>query len=203
MDYLEKLRQEARVIKSAPFSFAIFLTLGMAGGYGACTWYYSKQISDNKEQISRYQVVLGIKPGSPGALVELNNRELALRAQSIIPKLRDIGTTLENRDKDIQKALKDKKIDNLQAAAEHERAQKEASQMFDGDLALDADNLRNELRRRLTPEAIAHVPRVPGFTNGTVVMPLTEMFRGTGFDVYWVGRLADEIDQMAKLLPPD
>jgi hypothetical protein len=45
---------------------------------------------------------------------------------------------------------------------------------------------------------------VPAFTfyNGTT-LTIVEMFRNIGYDSLFIGGLADEIEQLAKLLPPD
>ena len=103
MDLIERIRQEAREIRRAPFSFVVFLSVGAAAGYFASNFYYAKQISDKDSQIGRYQVVLGIKAGSEGALVELNNEELELRAESIVAKLRGLDSALDARFADIKK----------------------------------------------------------------------------------------------------
>jgi hypothetical protein len=203
MDLLERIRQEAHVIKSAPWSFILFLIVGGSVGYGSSSWYYSKQIGDKEDQIRRYQVVLGIKPGSAGALVELTNEELALKTQSIVAQLRELSATFDEKSKAIQKQVDAKRIDKDQAFEDEQAAMQEVSQDFDSNLASDADNLRNELRKRLDPAAIAHVVRVPAFKaeNGSSV-PVTALFRGSGFDTFFIRGLADEIEEMAKLLPP-
>ena len=63
--------------------------------------YYSSQIGSLREQIAakdgqlnRYRVALGIDPASKGALVELSNQELALKAQATVTKLRELNDLL-------------------------------------------------------------------------------------------------------------
>jgi hypothetical protein len=83
---------------------------------------------------------------------------------------------------------------------------KEVSQDFDRNFASDTYNVEHEVRNRLTPEAMSHVLRVPAFIpNGDPNSRITfsDMMRGSGMDALMIGRLADEIEQMAKLLPPD
>ena len=71
-------------------------------------------------------------------------------------------------------------------------------------IASDTYNVDNELRKRLSPEAVAHIIRVPALVaeNGSHI-PIAALFRGSGMDVFYLQGLANEIEQMAKLLPPD
>jgi hypothetical protein len=206
MDFLERIRQEARVIKSAPFSFIVFLVAGATVGYIGSSWYYSKQIIDKDGQIGRYRVALGIDPASKGALVELNNQELALKAQSTVAELRKLSSRLDARWAEVQKQVDAKKLDGAQAFKAREAFTEEVlqvSQDFDRNLASDTYNLRNELHKRLDSAAIAHIPRVPSFKFLNGAIPLDVMLRNTGADGLFIRQLADEIEQLAKLLPPD
>jgi hypothetical protein len=217
---IEWLRGEKHVIRGAPFSFILFLLIGGLLGKWIATQYYSGQLGAAKEQINtlnaqlkakddelgRYRVVLGISPASPGALVELDNQVLALRAQFIVGKLRERDSALNAKYAEIKGQLDAKKIDQDQANKAHIAALKEASQDFDNNLASDTYNVENELRTRLDASALSHIIN-PGFVaNGDPYTRITfpQMFRGLGFfEIAWLNRLADEIDQMAKLLPPD
>src|SRR5262249_31154781 len=104
-----------------------------------------------------------------------------------------------------------KKISEKQADNARLDAVQEVSRDFDANLATDAYNVENELRTRLGPDALSHVIMVPGFVlkdaNGAVNprsrITFPQLMRGNAFDAMWLGRLADEIDQMANLLPPD
>ncbi len=221
------VQKEWRELKEAPFSFIMLAVLCLGVGFSGGMLYYSSQIASLHEQInskdaqlgtkddelkakdgqiSRYQVVLGIKPGSAGALVELNNQELALKAQSIVAKLREYNSVLEAKGAAIKGQLADKKVDKDQASKADLAAIREVSQDFDSSLASDTYNVENELRSRLGPSALSHVIMVPGFIadhNPRTRITFPDMMRGSGFDAMWLGRMADEIEQMAKLLPPD
>jgi hypothetical protein len=78
---------------------------------------------------------------------------------------------------------------------------------YDNSLASDTYNVENELRTGLDSNALSHVIMVPGFIAGgnpRTRITFPQMFRGMGgFEIAWLNRLADEIDQMARLLPPD
>jgi hypothetical protein len=169
MDILEPIKKEGRVIKSAPFSFVVFLVIGGTVGYWIATQYYSGQLAAVKEQINtkdaqlkakddeinRYRVVLGISPASQGALVALNNQELALRAQFIAAKLREYDSVLNGKYADIKNQLDAKKISQDQANKAHIAALKEVAQDYDNNLASDTYNVENELRTRLDPSALS------------------------------------------------
>jgi hypothetical protein len=209
MEILEKIKQEARVIKSAPFSFLLFIVVGGSLGYAASQWYYSKQIADingqlnaKDGQINRYRVALGIDRASKGALVELNNQELALKALAVAAELREFNAALDAKSEAMQKQADANKTKPEQALKDKIAAMKEAAQSFDSNLASDAYNVDNELRRRLDPKAIAHIVRVPALIgeDGTRI-PVTAFFRGEMIDLFYIRLLADEIEQMAKLLP--
>jgi hypothetical protein len=205
------LKKEWGNLRKAPFAFVMLSALCLSVGFGGGMLYYSSQVGSLREQISakdgqlgRYRVALGIDPASKGALVELNNEELALKAQASVAKLRKLSSVLKPRFEGIQKQLDAGKINQDQALTEKLAAMQEAAQDFEGNLASDAHNVDNELRRRLDPKAIAHVVRVPGFidSEGTR-LPFTEILKGSGIDTFYIPGLADEIEQMAKLLPPD
>jgi hypothetical protein len=137
---------------------------------------------------------LGITPASAGALVELNNQELALRAEFIVGKLREYDSVLNAKYADIKTQLDTKKITKDQANKAHIAAMKEVSQDFDNHSASDTYNVENELRTRLDPSALSHVIMVPGFIAGgnpRTRITFPQMFRGMGgFEVAWLNRLA-------------
>ena len=95
------LEKEWDVLKKAPFVFITLSVLCLSVGYAIGMLYFDSQVASLHEelnakdgQIGRYRVALGIDPGSSGALVELNNQELALRAQTIVLKLREMNRDL-------------------------------------------------------------------------------------------------------------
>ena len=216
---LEKLfnhiKENWAVFMTAKAAFLTLAALGSGAGFGLGMLYYSSQVGSLHEQIntkdaqlkakdgelngkdsqiSRYQVVLGIKPGSEGALVELNNQELALKAQSIVGKLREYSSMLEAKGAAINSQLAAKKINREQASEAHFAAIREVSQNFDSYLASDTYNVENELRYRLDPSALSHVIMVPGFIadhNPRTRITFPDIMRSSGFDAMWLGRLAD------------
>jgi hypothetical protein len=208
MEMLEKLKEQAHIIKTAPYAFILFLMAGGGVAYFLSNEHFSGEISAlraaigaKESEISRYRVALGIDPASQGALVELNDQELALRAQSIVSKLRELASALDFKLEQIQEQARAGKIRKERVGEEKFRVEKEVAQDFDSNLASDAHNIDNELRRRLDPKAIDHIVRVPGLISSGTRIPLTELFRGSGFDTFWFRGLANEIEQMAKLLP--
>ena len=209
----EFIQKEWGNLMKAPTAFVMLAVLSLGLGYGGGMLYYASQMGSLHEQLSakdgqlgRYRVALGIDPASRGALVELNNQELALKAQSIVLGLRQFGLELEEKCKAIDKRANSGELDKGKVGDEKMAAMKEISGDFDRNLASDTYNVENEVRKRLSPEAMAHVLRVPAFVIGGDLnsrVTMADMARGSGFDAMMLGRLADEIEQMAKLLPPD
>lgn len=191
------------MLTKAPVSFVSLALVFFSAGIGVGLWHYSERLDTKDGEIHRYRVALGIDEASRGALVELNNQELALKAQSIVVKLRQLSSALAQKSDEIQKRTNSGEIDKTQAFKEQMAAMKEVSQDFDSSLASDAYNVENELRKRLDPVAISHVVRVPALVADGSRVTVPDLFRGSGFDSVYIGGLADEIEQMAKLLPPD
>ncbi len=72
--------------------------------------------------------------------------------------------------------------------------------------ASDTYNVENELRKRMDSSALAHIVRVPAFISDNDPasrVTFSELMRGSGVDAFMIGRFADEMEEMAKLLPPD
>jgi hypothetical protein len=225
--FLNHIGTNWSVFMTAKAAFLTLTALGLAAGFGLGTMYYNSQIaslhehintkdaqlkakdselSTKDDQLRRYQVVLGIKSGSAGALVELNNQELALKAQSIVAQLRRHTTSLERQTAAVNEQLAAKKLNKDQASKANLAAIREVSQDFDNNLASDTYNVENELRSRLDPSALSHLIMVPGFVydhNPRTRITFPNLMRGSGFDAMYLGKLADEIEQMAHLLPPD
>ena len=84
MGLWEYIRSELRVLKGAPVSFVGLVILSVSAGIGIGSWHYGERLDTKDGEIHRYRVALGIDKASAGALVELNNQELALKAQYIV-----------------------------------------------------------------------------------------------------------------------
>jgi hypothetical protein len=102
-DILEYLKKEWGALTKAPFSFIGLASVLLIGGIALGQWHYSELLNEKDGQIGRYRVALGIDPGSAGALVELDNQELALRAKSITQLLREFQSALTLKPDEIQK----------------------------------------------------------------------------------------------------
>ena len=103
----------------------------------------------------------------------------------------------------LNKQVKDGKLKKGQVRDQWMQIMKETSEAFDEDLASDALNIENELRKRMTPEAMSHVVRVPAFVAGDSRVTFLGLMRGSPTEIWMVNGLANEIEQMYKLLPPD
>jgi hypothetical protein len=121
------------------------------------------------------------------------------------PNLRELDSELDAKLKVVQQSQASGEIQQEQAFKDMMAARQEISQNFDKSLASDADNVQNELRGRLSPEVLNHIVRVPAFVEipGGSRLTLSEMMRGSGFDTPYIHGLANEIEEMAKMLPSD
>jgi hypothetical protein len=207
---LEHIKGEWEVLSKAPLTFILLLAIGILSGVGIGEWRDSGQMASLREQvnqangrISRYRVALGIDRPSQSALVELNNQELALKAQSIVFQLRGLYRALNEKTEMLNKQVKDGKLKKDQVGEQWMQIMKETSEAFDENLASDALNIENELRKRMTPEAMSHVVRVPAFVAGDSRVTFLGLMRGSWMEIWMVNGLANEIEQMYKLLPPD
>lgn len=127
-----------------------------------------------------------------------------MKAQSIVAELRKYSFALDEKEKVRRSLLDAKKIDKKQAFDQAMADLQVVSNAFDSNLASDTYNVENELRKRMDPAAIAHIPRVPAlvFPGGTRVT-FPALMRNSGLDADFIRPLTDEIEQMADLLPPD
>jgi hypothetical protein len=202
MQVFEYVKQEWVVLKGAPLSFVGLAAVFFVAGISIGAWHYSERLDTKDGEIHRYRVAMGIDAASQGALVELSNQELELKAQFTVSKLRALHAELNNRLAAIQTKADEKKITQAQLGKDQWTVRQEVAQDFDSNLASDAHNVDEELRRRLDPKAIAHVVRVPALVSADGSrIPITALFKGDGPDTFFIIGLADEIEQMAKLLP--
>jgi hypothetical protein len=200
---LELIEKERDVFKQAPFTFGILLFLGLGAGWVAAGQYYHDRLDTKDGEIHRYRLALGIDKATGGALIELNNQELAAYAQNVVQKLRGFNQDVANRMTGVEKEVKDKKLPPKEAAQLRADNVNAASRMYDAGLASDALSVERELRKRINPADLATVVGViPGFVTGDGTrISMLELMRGTGDEVFYVDKMADEIDQMSKLLP--
>ncbi len=210
---LEFIKKEWSVLKQAPFSFAalVLVTLGMT--YEAVSWHYSGQISSLKEQISdkdgqihRYRVVLGIDKQSEGVLIELSNEELKATSLSTAVRLREMCFSARDKQNEVKAECDSGRIDKKACGERTLTTIEQASDEFDRRLRSDTFLIDSELRRRLGPKAVAAIVGIaPSFVtkDGTRINIFGVVPGGSGFEAAFLCVLADGIEQMAKLLPPD
>jgi hypothetical protein len=198
------------VIRPVFGTFLTIMLLMLGGGIAIGSWYYSGRIDTMKEelagaqgQVVRYRVALGIDKASAGALVELNNQELALKTESIVAKLREFSHDLQFKEAELQKLVDSGKIKKSDMPRENMRVMTEVSQAFDENLASDALNVDNELRKRMTPEALSHVVRAPAFVAGGSRVTFLGLMRDSPMASMMIPAIANEMEQMYKLLPLD
>lgn len=178
----------------------------LATGVTAARWYDSDKLQDKDAQLNRYRVALGIMPGSPNALVELTNAELRGKALIVSSRVREKCSLVEKGSAKIQALRDGKKIDEAGAFQQNMALLKEVSDEYHRDVRSDALNVQNELLRRLDPKSAAAVVRTPIFAveaTGTPIGIQSVMPSGLGMDAGFLCEFADELQQLAKLLPED
>lgn len=198
---IEHIQKEWAVLKGAPISFVVLAVLCLLAGIGIGSWHYGERLEEQAGQISRYRIALGIDKGGPNALAELNNTELQAKALGIASKVRDMCFSFQKRSDQLGPPTADKK-------AAKERFDKglalmnEVGQEFDHDLKSDFLNVNNELLRRLDRKAVASVIRGPIFTDAETGTPIGMPSLMSGqFEAPFLCTYADQMEQMAKLLP--
>lgn len=194
------------MLRKAPISFAGLSILGIALGFGLAHTFLSTQITTKDGEISRYRIALGIDTASKGNLIELNNQELSAKASNTAAKLRDICFTLRKRSDELKNLFDTGKISKKDLANRQTALDKDIGEDFARNLRADAFNVDNELRRRLKPEVVSTIIGIsPTVTSndGARIDMLQLLPAGYGMDAQWTCVLADGIEQMAKLLPPD
>jgi hypothetical protein len=211
----EYIKTEWSVLKNAPFTFVTLSVLWLGAGIGVGMFYYGgqiallhEQIESKTEEIGRYRVALGVDPTSKGILVELTNQELKAKSATVVLNLRAFCSELHRKGDEIQAELNAKKMDEKAAYDQKPAFDKRLSDNFVTGFRADTFNVDNELRRRLGPAAVNSIVGVsPSLVadNGAPLDILTITISGSspGFMVEFTCTLADSIEQMAKLLPPN
>jgi hypothetical protein len=213
---LEHILREWSVLKGAPASFIILVALSISAGLGIGAWHYSGRISEMETQVSttngeihRYKVALGLEAASRGNLIELTNDELRVRALSTAAKLREVCTSLRERDEAAAKAEAKAvhKLDQKEKFLRGVARMKSASDEIDRTVRTDTALIDNELRRRLSPKAIATIVGLsPSMYDAATGSPIDILAlvtsTGGGFSTSMCV-LSNGIEQMAKILPSD
>jgi hypothetical protein len=203
MSLWEYIKAEYAVLRGAPVSFVGLVVVSIASGVAIGHWHFSERLETKDGEIHRYRVALGIDEASQGALVELNNQELGLKAQSIVASLRELNREWIARANSIEEDAKSGKITQDEANKQKFQAMDDASRNFNENLASDALNVEAELRKRLSPAAMSQVVRVPAFVAGGSRVTFLGLMRGSRMSASFIPAFADEMEQMAKLLPSD
>jgi hypothetical protein len=214
-DLLDRLRREWENVVRAPWSFVTVTIVAFALAYLAAIGYYSSVVASLREQnnaqsgeISRLRVAMGIDATSKGALVELTNEELKGKSRTVILDLRQFCSEYQRKYAAIQAELDAKKIDEKAASDQKDAFDKRLSDSFLRNFRADTFNVDNELRRRLGPDSVNSIVGISHSItadNGAQVDLLSVLVSSgsPGFTVGFTCTLADSIEQMAQLLPPD
>ncbi len=201
----EYIRKERAALKRAPLSFAGLAVVCLAAGIGVGRWHYSERLETKDGQIQRYRVALRIDKAGGNALMELTNSELKAKSLNTASNVRDLCQAFEKRMQDIKQPSKGNDAEAKAFEEKRQALMREVSDEYDRNLRADFLNANNELLRRLDSKAVASVIRNrPVFSDadtGTPVGLPSLLPSGTGMEAFWLCQFADEVEQLAKLLP--
>ena len=198
------IRQEWGVLTKAPMAFVGLAVVFFVSGVALARWYDRDKINDKDDQLRRYRVALGIESGSPNALVELTNAELRSKALIVSSRVQALCASFNRQSAEIKALVDTKKIDEKGGFDRQLALMKRTSDEFHHDLRSDALNVQNEMLRRLDPKAAAAVVRFPIFADaatGTPISLASLLPSGLGLDAGALCGFAEELQQLAKLLP--
>jgi hypothetical protein len=199
MDLLDKIRQERKFIQSAPFSFIVCLALGGSVGYVAAHWYYSKQLADLTGLTSRYQIALGLKDPTGGAIAQLTNAELKAMVLRTAGQMRTLYYEFQKRMDDLEHERKSPGMTDVEYQDRNSSLVKELGKSFTMQLRSDASVEDSELRRRL-PASVQQ---------GMVLIAADETRVGFLSEVpdlvvqFYLEHWSTDLEKMAKALPND
>ena len=170
------------------------------------------QVTTRNGEIYRYKVAMGLEIASKGNLIELTNEELRVKSINTASRLGSVCASI--REREISQAETNAKADaKLDKKAKFlrgiERARADSDEI-NRTVRSDTILIDNELRRRLSPKAIASIPGLSpslfssGDTNNeTPIDVLTLATTGSMGSSLVLCALSEGIEQMAKLLPSD
>jgi hypothetical protein len=147
---------------------------------------------------------LGIDKASAGALIELTNEELRAKSLVTASRVRELCIAYGRRKDEIALQVESGKISKKGAWEREQTVAREISDEFDRGLRSDFANLNNELWRRLDPKVAASVvmgPILHDANTGTPIAMSSLPFHAMGIEATLLCTYADQIEQLAKLLP--
>jgi hypothetical protein len=138
-------------------------------------------------------VAIGVDAATPSALIQLTNKELQAKAETVVGRLRSLSERyVYNIASQALPGLDDRAKHDRKEASEREL--RELDEQFRGTLRSDAFNVDFELRRRLGPTAVAGI---------IGVAPSIVADDGTRISILQLYDAMHSIEQMASLLPSD
>jgi hypothetical protein len=206
----EYIKAELVVLKGAPLSVLGLAIAFCLLGVGVGEWHYGERLEAKDEQIHRYRVSLGIDKASSNAMVELTNKELQEKAESLVSKTRSLCDVFHKKDANLEAQLEKRKASEDEHSKEHNALAREYSEQFDRTVRSDFLNVENEILGRLDPKATAAVMKAgPPLSNeatgsrfglSTLLSAVGSEF---GTEAVFLCQTANELEQLSKLLPPD
>jgi hypothetical protein len=207
--FIERLKNEWRVIRQAPFSVFVIMILCSGLAYGVAHFVYNDRLVVRDEMIRRYRIALGIEDATRTSLAVLTNDEFRRKALNLSKKLRDMGQEFESKQKQMDARFKEKERSETEKAEHFTALLKEANltgRRFETEMRVEVLNTLNELHRRIPPGALKTIvlslPTIhtrdskPGQSS---FWEQVDTF-GPEFVAHLLTRIAQDLERLAGLL---
>lgn len=218
MSLREHLKDENYVLKQAPISAIGLLVTGLALGAGAASWYFHDRISeadrrastaveraerlvaDAERERDRYKVAAGLTEPASRALLALTNAELKTRARRSAVAIRTLYEEYRPVQADLQARLERKELTERQYWQLRNVAAQRVSDRFDNEARTEALLVSNELRSRLSAQALEHILTF-FFVPDMQAVIWNTVSRGQHYDPFLLRNFAQGIEDMCSVLP--
>lgn len=200
MSVLEYIRQEFAVIKAAPPSCLFIVAIG----FGIGGLFYGARLDLAHESNENYRRSLGTSAPYSGVYADLSNNDLKAKTARMVKNLRTLQFQYQHRSTDIHVQLQNHEIDQAKFNVLSEAFNQQISEEFTKNFKSEAVALDNELRHRLSPEALKTIVGSPAFDPPiTIVSLLPSGMLGGKIGIFGVEISAGELEQMNAKLPYD
>ena len=200
---LEFLRREWPVVRQAPGSFVIAVLVCTGLVLLGASSYYNSETRKLKSDNDRYKILLGIDKPTTTTLSLLTNSELRSKAFHIVEEIRERIRGHQENELSLSEKRKEGKITEEEYDTLSEGEYDRAASAFAIEIRSAALNVYNELRRRLPEDVTLMMPVLRPADPTDPTVSLYQAFSLQQVSWGFAERLANDIDQLAKLLPSD
>lgn len=159
---------------------------------------------ENEAAIKRYRHALGIDENTGRTtLIELSNRELKKKSTLLYEKIRQINNYNDERIRELNNKLAKKEIDEGKLVIARNEEIARYTKEFDEKIRVDAVMVLGELRNRIPLDKRKHFIGLPDIRPADRRDSSVSLHRAmpSAMSVHFSGLLANEIEELVKLLP--